>query len=152
MTHRVNVEVSPFLKQVLSVLSASDGALLKLCSSELAPLVLIGRKLRTQMKNIIHEAAESVLTDKLSQVSSLTEPEIVVAISEYFTKAKHGRSLFLSNSMPIRDAEFFLYPMHNHGDGILAEDGSGPAQRQGDALAALGRKGVERHMWLRRAC
>jgi hypothetical protein len=40
----------------------------------------------------------------------LTEPEIILALAEDFEQRVDQHSLFLSNSMPIRDAECFLYP------------------------------------------
>jgi len=46
--------------------------------------------------------------------SELTEPEITLAMAELLSEHDQEMSLFLSNSMPVRDAEFFLYPFSNH--------------------------------------
>jgi 2-succinyl-5-enolpyruvyl-6-hydroxy-3-cyclohexene-1-carboxylate synthase/o-succinylbenzoate synthase len=108
VTHKVSAEISPFLKALLEAIetNASPGAVR---GSELAPLVVLGRKVQAVMEDIIHDAAH-VATPKNSQ-PSLTEPEIVLALAQAFTVNDQERALFLSNSMPIRDAEFFLYPI-----------------------------------------
>ncbi|KAL7443535.1 hypothetical protein ACHAXH_008202, partial [Discostella pseudostelligera] len=46
---------------------------------------------------------------------TLTEPQVMMAISEVLSETpleNSPMSLFLSNSMPVRDGEFFLYPAH----------------------------------------
>lgn len=108
VTHKVSAEISPFLKALVESIEMNDspGAVR---GSELAPLVVLGRKLQAAMEDIIHDAAH-VVTPKSSQ-PSLTEPEIVLALAQAFTVNDQERALFLSNSMPIRDAEFFLYPI-----------------------------------------
>jgi o-succinylbenzoate synthase len=108
VTHKVSAEISPFLKAVLEALDM-NGSSDTVSSSELAPLVVLGRKLQAAMADIIHDAAH-VATPKSSQ-PSLTEPEIVLALAQSFTINDQERALFLSSSMPIRDAEFFLYPI-----------------------------------------
>jgi 2-succinyl-5-enolpyruvyl-6-hydroxy-3-cyclohexene-1-carboxylate synthase len=107
VTHRISAEVVPFLNQVYKRMN-EDGSLRR-SSSQLASLVLLGRNLRINMNEIIREAAESV-QDRRRKETVLTEPEIVMAISNEFSHAEERRSLFLSNSMPVRDAESFLYP------------------------------------------
>jgi len=78
------------------------------CGSELAPLVCLGRHLRGRMRDIIREVSDNVRDGR--DVSGLSEPETILALSEALsTPAEHA--LFLSNSMAIRDSEFFLYPL-----------------------------------------
>lgn len=108
VTHAISAEIAPFINRVSDLLT-SKGVLSK-CSSQLAPLILLGRMLQSTMKSIIFEASEAALHGDESN-TTLTEPQIVVALSEVFSTSGEDRSLFLSNSMPIRDAEFFLYPM-----------------------------------------
>jgi o-succinylbenzoate synthase len=105
VTHTVSTDIAPFLSGVSDVLAAKG--LAAQCSSQLAPLVTLGRMLQTVMKSIIFEASETTSTS----LALLTEPQIMVALSESFATRSDERALFLSNSMPIRDAEFFLYPM-----------------------------------------
>jgi 2-succinyl-5-enolpyruvyl-6-hydroxy-3-cyclohexene-1-carboxylate synthase len=107
VTHKISAEVVPFLNQVYKWMN-EDGSLCR-SSSQLASLVLLGRSLRTNMCDIIREAAELV-QDAKQKETVLTEPEIVMAIANSFSHADEIRSLFLSNSMPIRDAESFFYP------------------------------------------
>jgi 2-succinyl-5-enolpyruvyl-6-hydroxy-3-cyclohexene-1-carboxylate synthase len=108
VTHTIPSEISPFLNGVLDYLS-SNGSINE-CGSQLAPLVLLGRMLQLTMKKLIFEATEYVVSENEKQ-NTLSEPQVVVALSEHFSKLKVVRSLFLSNSMPIRDAELFFYPM-----------------------------------------
>eukprot|EP00986_Skeletonema_menzelii_P009613 scaffold4407_cov138-Skeletonema_menzelii.AAC.2 len=112
VTHRISSNIGTFIKGIMSGIESS-GAMN--CYSELAPLVFLGNELRKQMPSIIREAASS---SSLGTDGTLTEPEITRAISEVLSEAK-GKStpmsLFLSNSMPVRDGEFFLYPEANEG-------------------------------------
>ena len=110
VTHSIHAEIVPFLNGVIDQLS-STGFITK-CSSQLAPMVKLGRMLQTEMKRIVFEASASQVNNDETK-SSLTEPQIIVALSELFTLGKVDRSLFLSNSMPIRDAEMFFYPLHD---------------------------------------
>jgi 2-succinyl-5-enolpyruvyl-6-hydroxy-3-cyclohexene-1-carboxylate synthase len=104
VSHCISTDISPFLKSV-SDLIERDGSV---TSSELAPLVLLGRGLRDEMKHIILDVAETTM--KSEDNPMLTEPEIILALAEDFEQRVDQHSLFLSNSMPIRDAECFLYP------------------------------------------
>ena len=109
-THRISSNISTFLKSLMGDIERSG---LVNCYSELAPLVFLGTQLRNQMPSIIREAT---LTASSDSPVTLSEPEITRAISEVIQEAKGGSSpmsLFLSNSMPVRDGEFFLYPNGN---------------------------------------
>jgi o-succinylbenzoate synthase len=115
VTHRISSNIVTFLKGLLGDIESS-GTVTN-CYSELAPLVFLGNELRKQMPFIIREAASS---QSPGSDVTLTEPEIMRAISEVLNEAK-GKStpmsLFLSNSMPVRDGEFFLYPEANESTG-----------------------------------
>ena len=112
VTHRISSNIGTFLKGLMDDIESSGKVN---CYSELAPLVLLGDELRKQMPFIIREAASS---ESSGSDVTLTEPEITRAIAEVLNEAK-GKStpmsLFLSNSMPVRDGEFFLYPEANEG-------------------------------------
>lgn len=122
-THIVSASAAEFLTAVLSELDQLTKGNIESISSELAPLVLAGRALRSAMTDIIHEASSTV--SKKAQMTAensgtligekefplLTEPQIILAISEVMEEEEMFQSsLFLSNSMPVRDAEFFMYP------------------------------------------
>ncbi|CAB9514247.1 MAP kinase-activated protein kinase 2 (Fragment) [Seminavis robusta] len=107
VSRKISAEISPFLKVLSNHLDKSELSK-RGCGSKLAPLVLLGRKLQREMPKIINEASRSVSKDDLD--SSLTEPQVVLALSMMMSNSIIDQSLFLSNSMPIRDAEFFLYP------------------------------------------
>jgi 2-succinyl-5-enolpyruvyl-6-hydroxy-3-cyclohexene-1-carboxylate synthase len=73
------------------------------------------------MPAIIHESSQTIATQatrvwekhRESLNYNLTEPQIILAMSETLSGLKGPRfNLFLSNSMPVRDAEFFLYPRY----------------------------------------
>lgn len=114
VSHRVSVEVSPFLDALmdhLKVVSPRDAVI----CSELAPLVLLGRELRKEMPKLINYASRTTLENMASKTgnaeeSHLTEPQVVLAMHQVMSNLGYPLSLFLSNSMPVRDAEFFLYP------------------------------------------
>jgi 2-succinyl-5-enolpyruvyl-6-hydroxy-3-cyclohexene-1-carboxylate synthase len=77
--------------------------------SELSPLLYLGRELQQRMPHIIQQSREMQTDDGVT----LTEPQVMIAISEVLserTSDQSPMSLFLSNSMPVRDGEFFFYP------------------------------------------
>jgi len=131
ISHRVSSEITPFLKGVLTQLEElSEGNSPR--SSELAPLVVLGRKLAEKMPEIIHDASRKVTEKFGAQFESselpmvqpqLTEPQVALALSQVMSKSDTPLSLFLSNSMPIRDAEFFLYPTVNSTSGNYRHNG-----------------------------
>ena len=92
--------------------------------SELAPLMHLGKELRVKMPRMIHESSPGANLDSFETSTvigqngvegSLTEPQIVQAVAEVLSESKSpAMSLFLSNSMPVRDGEFFLYPPKVH--------------------------------------
>lgn len=111
VSHRVTSDITPFLKGLLSQLEALDEGNTQ-CSSELAPLVVLGRKLGEMMPEIIHDASRKVV-EKFGgpgSPSQLTEPQVALAMADIMSQTDLPTSLFFSNSMPVRDAEFFFYP------------------------------------------
>jgi 2-succinyl-5-enolpyruvyl-6-hydroxy-3-cyclohexene-1-carboxylate synthase len=104
----VSTEISPFLQGLVEVLEKDEFKHF-VRSSELSPLVLLGRKLRDEMEQIIHQSSRAI-TFQQAGGERLTEPQVVLALSQSLTKQNVDLSLFLSNSMPVRDAESFLYP------------------------------------------
>lgn len=80
--------------------------------SELVPIVGLGRILQNLMPNIVKEASHEVLKDACNRTNGhLSEPEVTIEISRSLSEIDApDLSLFISNSMPIRDAEAFLYP------------------------------------------
>jgi 2-succinyl-5-enolpyruvyl-6-hydroxy-3-cyclohexene-1-carboxylate synthase len=116
VTHRITADIAPFLESVVSAMERYTEDISSVCSSELASLVLLGRMLGEKMPSIIDDASEKVIAqasdDKmLGGETTLTEPQVVMAMSESLQSAGRKYPIFLSNSMPVRDAEFFLYPM-----------------------------------------
>ncbi|GMH85961.1 hypothetical protein TL16_g10394 [Triparma laevis f. inornata] len=86
ITHMIDSDVSNFLA---SLKPESAG-------SELNFLINVGEKLQKEMDSI-------VLPSAASSSQKLTEPQVFFAIKDLVG------DLFLSNSMPIRDADSFLY-------------------------------------------
>jgi len=109
VSRRVVTEISPFLKALARHLDKR-----KLCqagcSSELSPLVRLGRQLQREVPDIISKVSETI--SKQSQIPgvSLTEPEVAMVLAMMMSNSVTDQSLFLSNSMPIRDCDSFLYP------------------------------------------
>jgi 2-succinyl-5-enolpyruvyl-6-hydroxy-3-cyclohexene-1-carboxylate synthase len=92
--------------QVASILSAvlDRTNSMNFSSNELAPLVLLGRLLQTKLPKIL-------LSKSSSFGGQLTEPQIMLANAQFSTS--ETPSFFWSNSMPIRDAETFFYPLYS---------------------------------------
>ena len=112
LTHRISAEIAPFLVSVSSELETTCDAA-STCSSELSSLVLLGRMLGAKMPLIIEDASNNVtatLVDPETDSTTLTEPQLVLAMTQTIKKSGMKLPLFLSNSMAVRDAEFFLYP------------------------------------------
>lgn len=112
LTHRISAEIAPFLRSVGNDLESTCDVT-STCGSELSSLVHLGRTLGRKMPSIVNDASASIISetlDPMNTLTTLTEPQVVLAISE--TMMKNGRNLplFLSNSMAVRDSEFFLYP------------------------------------------
>ena len=113
VTHRISSNIGSFLKGLMSDIEINEH--FESCS-ELAPLVFLGEELQKLMPTIISRTAsiEPSGIDCSDSDTTLTEPEIMVAIIEVLNESKQKSSpmsLFLSNSMPVRDGEFFLYPV-----------------------------------------
>ena len=90
VTHSIQAEILPFLNGVMDQLS-SKGFITK-CSSQLAPMVPLGRMLQAEMKRIIFEAST---LQHGKRTTSLTEPQIIVALSELFL-ARENRQIIIS--------------------------------------------------------
>ena len=107
----IDSDIDSFLIEIMSLIEKKGNALI---GSQLVPLVHLGRMLQAEMPKIIESAAADGITADGSRNRDLTEPEIVMKISEIFTSGKLKDlplfNLFLSNSMPVRDSEYFLYP------------------------------------------
>ena len=103
VTLRVNSDIGSFVRDLTDHIVMSGMS----TSSELAPLVYLGRELGKGMPSIISEASSGSGEDD----DVLTEPQVMRAISEVLAEGNSTQqTLFLSNSMPVRDGEFFLYP------------------------------------------
>ena len=107
VTHKVSAEITPFLKELSDRLENMGSQF----SSSLAPLVKLGGRLGSEMPSIISESAKDVTNELLGQ-SAMTEPEVALTMSRILSESSAPElSLFISNSMPVRDAESFLYPI-----------------------------------------
>jgi len=115
MSHRISADVIPFIRRVMKELQSNDNS----CSSAVSPLILLGRQMQEKMPQLIHEASNTIVSKFLGSVSAdvptLTEPQIVISMAEAIGELNLPMSLFLSNSMPVRDGEFFLYPKRGGG-------------------------------------
>lgn len=113
VTHRVATEAGIFIKSLQQRLE-SNGFAKGTLSSDLAPLILLGRALGEKMPGIIHKASSDIVAQQVGTMNDvlLTEPQVALALSEVMQEQSNAikSALFLSNSMPVRDAEFFLYP------------------------------------------
>ena len=100
VTHQLDTEIVPFVKALHQHLSSKAERV----SSDLAPLVTLGRVIQSHMPSIVTEASREFSEE-------MTEPELVVALSDVLSgREARETSLFLSNSMPVRDADSFMYP------------------------------------------
>eukprot|EP00980_Cylindrotheca_fusiformis_P013254 scaffold3373_cov137-Cylindrotheca_fusiformis.AAC.14 len=114
VSHKVDTEILPFIKALSGFLEESPRPNL---SSQLVPIVNLGRSLRSQMPLIVITAAEDQHAGVIGE-RVMTEPEIIISLSEMISDPQFkSHSLFLSNSMPVRDGEAFLYPLVNLGIG-----------------------------------
>ena len=112
LTHRISTDMAPFLRAVGDELEKICDVM-STCGSELSSLVPLGRVLGRRMPSIIEDASTSIIAEmRENQQSSttLTEPQVVLAMSETMMTCGRNLPLFLSNSMAVRDSEFFLYP------------------------------------------
>ena len=118
VTHRVSTNIGMFLKDLMSHLDSIQSPS-HAFGSELAPLLHLGRELRKEMPTILaqNDASNSNVNGDGEHADSgegsLTEPQLMLALAEVLAESSSRNqpmSLFLSNSMPVRDGEFFLYP------------------------------------------
>jgi len=123
VTHRVSADIAPFLSSTLSALETMTDTLSTACGSDLATLTLLGRIVGTKIPSIIDKASTKVTSTLVSQEPSsttLTEPQVVLKLSDYFSGSNTSIPFYISNSMPVRDAEFFLYPKRMFGMGAVS--------------------------------
>lgn len=109
VTHRICSDVGSFLNGLIDHLNQRVFCGNINNGSELSPLIYLGRELQKQMKHVLHQNGGMLIEEGVT----LTEPQVMMAISEVLSEATSEQSpmsLFLSNSMPVRDGEFFLYP------------------------------------------
>ena len=112
VTHKVDSEIGPFIKDVMRFVEVNLGTRQ---SSQLAPLIHLGRMLQLQMPSIV-ELATKDAKENDSEQHAMTEPEVILSLSKIVSGSNAPEiSLFLSNSMPVRDAEAFLYPLSTKG-------------------------------------
>ena len=114
VTHKIDLDagiVLPNIQMHLERMYVDNASY----SSKLATLTLLGRQVQRVLPNIVHDASSNVIEsqDKVWSHKSqpnvtLTEPQILLAMSEVLStySASIIPDLFLSNSMPVRDAEF----------------------------------------------
>ena len=107
VSHRISSDAGPYLKSLQARIEELDQGY-DAIKSDVFPIVGLGKILGEEMPGIIHQASTKVTKSD----SVLTEPQIILAISEVMqdSSTTSDSALFLSNSMPVRDAEFFLYP------------------------------------------
>jgi 2-succinyl-5-enolpyruvyl-6-hydroxy-3-cyclohexene-1-carboxylate synthase len=120
VTHRVSSDIGTFLNSLIWCLGAEGYFGNKNFGSELSPLLYLGRKLGAEMQSTILETTSSstINGDVCSDdCVSLTEPQVMMAIAEILSESiseLSSMSLFLSNSMPVRDGESFFYPSNRN--------------------------------------
>lgn len=139
VTHKISADPTSFLPRLRAYLD-ERGFSNKTVNSNLAPLVHIGRELSRHIPSIIQQASANVREANRrvwnepsnDDQTTLSEPQIMLTLCDILshTKCESQIDLFLSNSMPVRDAEFFLYPsfdyfdsdgnIHNHCLGSVA--------------------------------
>ena len=101
------------------------------------------------MPSIIHEATVKVRNSKKGvwdglteeETVTLAEPEIVLAMSEVMCDMNRQQrmDLFLSNSMPVCDSEFFLYPTNDY----IESSGKGRNECLGSVAVNRGASGID---------
>jgi 2-succinyl-5-enolpyruvyl-6-hydroxy-3-cyclohexene-1-carboxylate synthase len=107
VSHTIDSDIDSFLVETTKLLNIQGNTML---GSQLAPLVQLGCMLREEMPAIVEEAGAKIREED-SSFHGITEPEVVMTLSKILTSGKiPDSSLFLSNSMPVRDSEAFLYP------------------------------------------
>ncbi|KAL7550841.1 hypothetical protein ACHAWF_014040 [Thalassiosira exigua] len=114
VTHSISSDVGLFVNNMISHLERTD-SLGTNYGSELTTLLYLGRELQNQIPSIIHKASGVNPNEEGDSGgrTGLTEPQVMLAISEVLSESSSEHppmSMFLSNSMPVRDGEFFFYP------------------------------------------
>jgi len=116
VTHRVSCNVGYFLNKLVQYIDDTSTHI----HSELLPLVELGTSLGESMPNLIHKASIDVCERSgivgAEGIVPLTEPQVILAVNNVISKLS-GNAMFLSNSMPVRDADAFMFPIgkgHQH--------------------------------------
>jgi 2-succinyl-5-enolpyruvyl-6-hydroxy-3-cyclohexene-1-carboxylate synthase/pimeloyl-ACP methyl ester carboxylesterase/L-alanine-DL-glutamate epimerase-like enolase superfamily enzyme len=108
VSQAISADIGSFIRDITTEL---DRRPLYFAGSELAPMVVLGRLLQREMPRIVDEATSSRVV-KDDPPNMLTEPQVMLEMSKIFNSEVAPKlSLFISNSMPVRDAEAFLYPL-----------------------------------------
>ena len=108
VSHNIDADIGTFVRALGTFLGELPGKRVK---SELAPIIGLGRILQKVMPDLVKDAAIDILRQG-GDCKRFSEPELTMAISRALSDATMPElSLFISNSMPIRDAEAFLYPL-----------------------------------------
>ncbi|KAG7343211.1 2-succinyl-6-hydroxy-2,4-cyclohexadiene-1-carboxylic acid synthase/2-oxoglutarate decarboxylase [Nitzschia inconspicua] len=109
VTQNINTDIESFVKDMLELVTSGQYGRI---GSELASMVELGRLLQQEMPKIVEDAA-SYLRQLEDSFEALTEPEVVMKLSQMLSSGNAPEiSMFLSNSMSVRDADAFLYPLH----------------------------------------
>lgn len=108
VSRNINADIGTFVRALISFIDELSSEEL---GSDLAPIIGLGRVLQREMPALVEKAAERVCRNSVG-AQKMSEPELAIAISRALSAVDGPEiSLFLSNSMPIRDAEAFLYPV-----------------------------------------
>ncbi|KAL3810825.1 hypothetical protein ACHAXA_007515, partial [Cyclostephanos tholiformis] len=120
VTHRVSSDVRTFVNSLISCLGSGRYFGNKNFGSQLSPLLYLGRKLGDNIRSaILDTSSTSEINGEAysDDFVSLTEPQVMMAITDVLSESSSelsSMSLFLSNSMPVRDGEFFFYPSNRN--------------------------------------
>lgn len=117
-TEHVDSDIGQFASALLAHFEAHPS---RNVGSSLSHMVSLGRQLREQIPQIVDQASKTILNG----AEGTSEPEVILGLSKALSKVGcPEQSLFLSNSMPIRDAEAFLYPLTSGGKCALRDIGA----------------------------
>jgi 2-succinyl-5-enolpyruvyl-6-hydroxy-3-cyclohexene-1-carboxylate synthase len=136
VTRNVDADIGTFVRALTSFIGELPPYKL---GSQLSPIVELGRVLQREMPGIVEKAATQLFQNDTGK-QKMSEPELAMAMSKTLSKLDTpDMSLFLSNSMPIRDAEAFLYPL---GEAYPYKGNSGPLKDTGVNRGASGIDGI----------
>jgi len=123
VTNVVSSYVQSFIPKVTQILE-NEGFSEGTIGSSLIPLIRLGQEVGKVIPSIIHEATSNVISKKTrvwenatcDKVDYLSEPQITLALTEILCDPQNNliQDFFISNSMPVRDTELFLYPTNSY--------------------------------------